>query len=263
MLKTGIDFSLLLKLQAISWLPEPVAGSAGCLGNSASLKRGNHCVYWPCSTATATALKRRRQAAGFYMFHSQLTQFYVTQLQDMPCPSLFLPVVVQCSSPTAYQIRWRQEGRCHLLFLRVERTTRTVGCSTFHTQWGHLQDMLLLLLLLYLLLPVVFVVLWLIIIICAFYISVFYCSTFLIHSHTHPHTETQWHTRWETVHFHWLHIGYNKSHTQRQQLHLLPLTVVECVSLAHTPFPLCCVRHPWFMYICHILPSNFFPPSLP
>lgn len=31
-------------------------------------------------------------------------------------------------------------------------------------------------------------------------------------------------------------IGYNKSHTQHQQLHLLPLTVVECVGLAHTLF---------------------------
>lgn len=45
--------------------------------------------------------------------------------------------------------------------------------------------------------PVVFVVLWLIIIICAFYISVFYCSTFLIHTQTHTHTHS--HTHRDTV----------------------------------------------------------------
>lgn len=86
--------------------------------------------------------------------------------------------------------------------------------------------------------PVVFVVLWLIIIICAFYISVFYCSTFLIHTQTHSHTHTPRHSGilTEKPYIFIDFIGYNKSHTQRQQLHLLPLTVVECASLAHTPF---------------------------
>lgn len=89
--------------------------------------------------------------------------------------------------------------------------------------------------------PVVFVVLWLIIIICAFYISVFYCSTFLIHTHTNSYTHTPRHSGilTEKPYIFIDFIGYNKSHTQRQQLHLLPLTVVECASLAHTPF--CCI----------------------
>lgn len=142
------------------------------------------------------------------------------------------PIVVQCSSPTAYQIRWRQ-GRCHLLFLRVERTTDPVGCSTFHTQSGHLQDILLLLFLPSLSSLSSYGLLLLFV---RFIFPCFIAPLFLYtHTTTHTHTETQWHTHWETVHFHWLH-GYNKSHTQRQQLHLLPLTVVERVSLAHTPF---------------------------
>lgn len=57
------------------------------------------------ATASASALKRRRQAAGFYMFHSQLKQFYVTQLQDIPFPSL-------TSSSAAHRLRIKfDEGK--------------------------------------------------------------------------------------------------------------------------------------------------------
>lgn len=111
--------------------------------------------------------------------------------------------------------------------------------------------------------PVVFVVLWLIIIICAFYISVFYCSTFLIHTqiHTYTHTETQWHTHWETVHFHWLHwvqqVAYATSATS-----FVAADSCWMRELSSHPFPLYCVRHPWFIYIRHILPSSHAP-SLP
>lgn len=64
------------------------------------------------ATASASALKRRRQAAGFYMFHSQLKQFYVTQLQDIPFPSLPFGSPSLTSSSAAYRLRIKfDEGK--------------------------------------------------------------------------------------------------------------------------------------------------------
>lgn len=146
------------------------------------------------ATASASALKRRRQAAGFYMFHSQLTQFYVTQLQDIPFPSLPFPSPyrrpVQLTDCVSNSMKARKmpfiifTSRANNKPSRLFHIPHPVGPPSRH------------LVAVVLAFPVVFVVLWLIIIICAFYISVFYCSTFLIHTHyhTHTHTETQWHT---------------------------------------------------------------------
>lgn len=82
-----------------------------------------------------------------------------------------------------------------------------------------------------------------------------------IHTHTHTHTETQWHTHWETVHFHWLHwvqqVAYATSATS-----FVAADSCWMRELSSHPFPLYCVRHPWFIYIRHILPSSHAP-SLP
>jgi len=92
-------------------------------------------------------------------------------------------------------------GRCHLLFLRVESEQQDQDSRgdeeeedavVQHSQSPPSSHI------------VVVVVLWLIIIICAFYISVFYCATFLIHKHILTNTNTQSRTLAyiETVHFH-------------------------------------------------------------
>lgn len=260
MLKTGIDFSLLLKLQAISWLPEPVAGSAGCLGNSASLKREPLCLL---AMLYGYGYGFKASPSGCWLLHVSLTAYSVL---CYPTPRHALPLTfppccctVQLTDCVSNSMKARRKmpfiiftSRANNKDSRLFHIPHPVGPPSRHV-------------------VAVVVVLAFACRLCRamayyYYLCVLYFRVLLLHfsytlTHTHPHTETQWHTRWETVHFHWLHIGYNKSHTQRQQLHLLPLTVVECVSLPHTPFPLCCVRHPWFMYICHIFPSNSFPLS--
>lgn len=74
-----------------------------------------------------------------------------------------------------------------------------------------------------------------------YYLCVLYFRVLLLHfsyTHTNTYTHTPRHSGilTEKPYIFIDFIGYNKSHTQRQQLHLLLLTVVECASLAHTPF---------------------------
>lgn len=73
-----------------------------------------------------------------------------------------------------------------------------------------------------------------------YYLCVLYFRVLLLHfsytAHTHIHTPSHSGTLAGKPYIFIDFIGYNKSHTQRQQLHLLPLTVVECVGLAHTLF---------------------------
>lgn len=86
MLKTGIDFSLLLKLQAISWLPEPVAGSAGCLGNSASLKREPLCLL---AMLYGYGYGFKASPSGCWLLHVSLTAYSVL---CYPTPRHALPL---------------------------------------------------------------------------------------------------------------------------------------------------------------------------
>lgn len=173
------------------------------------------------------------------MFHSQLTQFYVTQLQDFRLPyspACRLPFWSSSTAPGCVSNSMMARKMPFIIFtsrannkpwrlFHILRPTRPPS--------SHFAAFVVVFL-------VVFVLLWLIIIICAFYISVFYWSTFHIPAHTYRHTHTPRHsgTLAEKPYIFIDFIGYNKSHTQRQQLHLLSPTVVECVGLIHTLF--CC-----------------------
>lgn len=150
--------------------------------------RENHCVYWPRLYGYGYDFKASPSGClAFTCFTQSLFSFMLPNSKTCPAPPFPFPpccCTVQLTDCVSNSMKARR--KMPFIIFTSRGTTRTVGSSTFHTQWGHLQDMLLL----FLLLPVVFVVLWLIIIICAFYISVFYCSTFLIHSHTHAHRDT-------------------------------------------------------------------------